>query len=114
MARFYANENFPLPVVQELRLFGHDVLTSADSGKTGQSIPDEDVLSFATTQGRAVLTLNRKHFVRMHRLKSEHSGIVVCTVDLDFVGQARRIDEGVKALKSLAGELVRINRPTGT
>jgi len=27
MARLYANENFPLPVVMELRRVGHDVLT---------------------------------------------------------------------------------------
>ncbi|MCL4832054.1 MAG: hypothetical protein KJZ86_06420 [Caldilineaceae bacterium] len=27
MARFYANENFPFPVVEELRRLGHDVLT---------------------------------------------------------------------------------------
>ena len=27
MARLYANENFPLPVVGELRRLGHDVLT---------------------------------------------------------------------------------------
>ncbi len=29
MARLYANENFPLLVVEELRRFGHEVLTSA-------------------------------------------------------------------------------------
>jgi len=28
MAKFYANENFPLPVVEELRRLGHDVLTT--------------------------------------------------------------------------------------
>lgn len=27
MARLYANENFPLPVVEALRRLGHDVLT---------------------------------------------------------------------------------------
>jgi len=27
MARLYADENFPLPVVEELRQLGHDVLT---------------------------------------------------------------------------------------
>ena len=27
MARLYANGNFPLPVVEELRRVGHDVLT---------------------------------------------------------------------------------------
>ncbi|HEY4759482.1 MAG TPA: DUF5615 family PIN-like protein [Thermoguttaceae bacterium] len=32
MARFYANENFPLPVVEELRRLEHDVLTTQESG----------------------------------------------------------------------------------
>ena len=31
MARLYANENFPLPVVNELRRLGHDVLTTQDT-----------------------------------------------------------------------------------
>ncbi len=29
MARLYANENFPLPVVEELRRLGHDAVTVA-------------------------------------------------------------------------------------
>jgi len=47
MARLYANENFPLPAVEELRRLGHDVLTSYESGRAGQAVPDEDVLAFA-------------------------------------------------------------------
>ena len=38
MAQLYANENFPLPVVEGLRRLGHDVLTSLEAGKAGQSI----------------------------------------------------------------------------
>jgi Domain of unknown function (DUF5615) len=26
--KFYANENFPMPVVERLRVLGHDVLTA--------------------------------------------------------------------------------------
>ena len=33
MARFYANENLPEPVVFELRRLGHDVLTMRESGQ---------------------------------------------------------------------------------
>lgn len=32
MARFYSNENFPLPVVERLRALGHDVLTTYEAG----------------------------------------------------------------------------------
>jgi hypothetical protein len=67
MARLYANENFPLPAVEELRQLGHDVLTTYESGQAGQATPDEDVLAFAVAEGRVLVTLNRKHFVRLHR-----------------------------------------------
>jgi len=39
MARLYANENFPLPVVEALRRLGHDVLTIQHKGDlSGQLI----------------------------------------------------------------------------
>ena len=50
MARFYVNENFPMPVVEELRRLGHDALTSRESGRSNQSIPDEEVLGFALNE----------------------------------------------------------------
>lgn len=111
MARFYANENFPLPVVEEPRKQGYDILTTLDAGRAGQGIPDEDVLSFAQAEGRAVLTLNRKHFVRLHGLAPEHPGIVVCAFDPDFVRQAARIHAAVSGARSLSGQLIRVNRP---
>jgi hypothetical protein len=43
VARIYANENFPLPVVEELRRLGHDVLTTSEAGNSGRAIPDEAV-----------------------------------------------------------------------
>ena len=66
MTRLYADENFPLPVVIELRRLGHDVLTMPEAGQAGKAVSDEGVLAFARTEGRAVLTLNRKHFIRLH------------------------------------------------
>ena len=41
MARFYTNENIPLPVVVELRRLGHDVVTSLDAGNANSAVPDE-------------------------------------------------------------------------
>src|SRR5437588_12771143 len=102
MARFYANENFPLPVVEALRDAGHDVLTVAETGKAEQAWPDEDVLEFATHDDRALLTLNRKHFIRLHNQQAQHSGILVCTFDSDFLSQAQRIDEAIRLSKGLA------------
>ena len=38
MARLYADENFPLQVVERLRWHGHEVLTVQDDGCAGQAI----------------------------------------------------------------------------
>jgi Domain of unknown function (DUF5615) len=113
MARLYTNENFPRPAAEELRGLGHDVLTSQEAANAGQAIPDEQVLSFATDQQRAVITLNRKHFLRLHQERPDHAGIVVCTFDPDFSGLAGRIHEALKGLGPLAGTLIRVNRPVG-
>ena len=111
MARLYADENFPLPVVEELRRLGHDVVTMQDSGEAGQSMPDDAVLRTASSDQRAVLTLNRKHFIRLHIANPSHAGIIACTFDLDFVRQAGRIHAAAEAHGALAGTLLRINRP---
>jgi len=111
MARFYANENFPLPVVEQLRRLGHDVTTVQETGRGSQQTPDDVVLQVATADRRAVLTLNRKHFIRLHHANSHHAGIVTCTVDADFEGQALRIHDAVAGVEVLAGRLVRVNRP---
>ncbi|HUG92333.1 MAG TPA: DUF5615 family PIN-like protein [Planctomycetaceae bacterium] len=111
MARLYANENFPFPVVEELRRLGHDVLTIQNTGKSGQGIPDQDVLEFATTDDRAVLTINRRHFIALHSRDSSHSGIIACTLDSDFLGQAARIDTTIAGSGDIRGKLLRVNRP---
>lgn len=67
MARLYSNENFPLQVVEALRQLGREVLTIQETGRANQSLSDEQVLQFATGEGRAVLTLNRRHFIRFTR-----------------------------------------------
>jgi hypothetical protein len=111
MARFYANENFPFPAVLALRRLGHDVTTTAESGRSGQRIPDEEVLQFASSQGFAVLTMNRRHFVRLHQMVGDHAGIVVCSSDADFEKLAQRIHEAILPHPSLRRLLLRVNRP---
>jgi len=111
MARLYADEGFPKPVVEELRRLGHDVVTAQEAGKASQKIPDADVLAFAISQNRAVLTRNRRHFIRLHSQTRSHSGIIVCTEDEDFLGQASRIDQAIAGLANLDNQLVRVYRP---
>ncbi len=111
MHRLYSDENFPLPVVEELRRLGFDVLTMYEDGSANQSLSDTDVLAAAIAQQRAVVTTNRKHFIRLYRQRPAHNGIVVCTFDPDFMGQARRLAEAIESLSDLKGQLVRIYRP---
>jgi len=112
MARLYADENFPLPVVEALRALGHDVLTIYEDGKGNQGYPDELVLHDATRDQRAVLTVNRKHFRRLHLHFPEHTGIISCTYNPDFAGQARQIDEVLSAYTGVKGQLILIYRPS--
>ncbi len=112
MARLYSNENFPLPVVNELRRLGHDVLTIQETGQGNQCLSDEAVLIFALAEKRMVLTLNRKHFIRLHHEGKDHCGIVVCTLDIDFVGLAQRIHEEINANSENLRPLIRVNRPS--
>ena len=113
MARFYSNENIPLQVVRALRASGHDVLTSLEAGNANASIPDHEVLAFATSQRRILLSHNRRHFVRLHELVSgDHCGMVVCTFDPDAVGLAQRIHDALPDNGEIVGRLLRVNRPS--
>jgi hypothetical protein len=42
MARLYADEDFPFPVVERLRQLGHDVLTAFEAGQANQGIGDAE------------------------------------------------------------------------
>ena len=173
MARLYADENLALPVVEELKRKGHDVLTTYEAGNAGLSMPDEAVPAFAFSRNRAALTLracpqinplrshpafgllwpllnrkilnvaqlrlrfcsilatksisnpgaipkrliygqalNHKHFIHLHKEQSQHAGIIVCTFDPDFMGQAQRIHIAIESEGHLSRKLIRVNLPT--
>ncbi|MFN4254308.1 MAG: DUF5615 family PIN-like protein [Saprospiraceae bacterium] len=112
MARLYANENFYRQVVVRLRELGHDVLTSLEAGRANQKIPDEAVLEFAIAEKRCVLTLNRRHFGRLHLLNPVHCGIILCTEDSDFEGLAQRVHASIESMAgNLDNQLLKIYRP---
>ncbi|MBC8070072.1 MAG: DUF5615 family PIN-like protein [Deltaproteobacteria bacterium] len=108
--RLYADENFPRASVEALRGLGHDVLTAAEAGHANIATPDEDVLSYAAAEERAVVTLNRRDFIRLART-IEHHGVIVCTANPDHVDLAQRIHAELADRSTLRGELMRINRP---
>ncbi len=107
----YADENFPLRVVEELRRMGQDVLTAFEDGKANQSITDRDLLVRATEVGRALLTLNRLDFKRLHKEMPNHAGIIICTEDPDRLGQAQRVANSIAKAGELRGLLIRVYRP---
>ena len=111
MARLYADENFPHLAVEALRRLGHDVLTASEAGRAGLGLSDEDVLAFAHSAGRAVLTHNRKHFRNLHTAGHPHSGLVLATEDTDFDALAARIDLALSRTSDLAGLMIRVTRP---
>jgi hypothetical protein len=55
--------------------------------------------------------MDRRDFLRLHRAAPTHAGIVVCTFDPDFEGQARRIHSAIEAIEDLHGRVIRIYRP---
>ena len=111
MARLYADENFRKPVVEALRLLGHDVLTAQEAGRAGLGIDDDTVLADAMSAGRSLLTQNRRDFVRRHHAGLPHQGIIVCTYDPDTEALAHRINEAIAAVDGPGRWLLRVNRP---
>lgn len=108
MAKFYSNENFPIPAVVALRALGYDVVTIQERGRASESAPDPEVLTLATSEGRAVLTLNRKDFYRLHAQNQSHAGIVVCVADNDFARLAQLIHDRIEAEGDITGRIIRV------
>ncbi len=109
MPTFYADEDFPGPVVRALRALGYDVLTVPQDGRSG--VDDATVLARAVELGRAVLTKNRGDFHKLHATAPNHCGIVTITDDPDRAALADRIHAAVSAHADLAGQLVRVVKP---
>jgi hypothetical protein len=99
-------------VVDALRRLGHDVLTAQQAGQAQKQIPDPDVLAYAVSLGRAVLTINRWDFIEMHKRTARHAGIVVCTDDVDVAALTQRIHQALLAEPTLDTKLIRVNKPS--
>lgn len=112
MLKLYADEQFPRPAVHRLIAKGFDVLTVQDANKDNQKISDPEVLAFAISQERAVITQNRRDFIALHNQSKTHAGIIVCTKNLDWDSFAEEIERVLTGRTSIAGELIRVNRPS--
>ncbi len=75
-------------------------------------MPDHEVLAFAAAESRVLLSQNRRHFLRLHRHRTEdHAGMVLCTFDPDFNRQAQRIQEMITNQSEIVNQLIRGDRP---
>ena len=112
MVMLLANENFPAPAVVRLRQLGHDVLTLLQTDMAGLAIPDDEVLRFAATQNRCLLTLNRKDFIKLHTQSNRHAGLLICTFDTDFTALTERMHQCLSDVDDVtATQLLRVQRP---
>ena len=110
MAKLHGDEDFSHRVVEELRYRGNEVTTAQDAGMAHQCLDDAKVLAFATQEGRALLTFNRRHFIRLHRATPSHAGIIACTRDDNVVALAKRIHDAIETTPNLRDVLIRVNR----
>jgi hypothetical protein len=115
LARLYADEDFPIPVVHALRRLGHEVHTALEEGQAGRAIPDDAVLSHAVARRWAVMTRNHRHFQKLHGATPNHCGIITITRDSDVEALAARIDHRIRATMAadgtLDGRFLRVTRP---
>jgi predicted nuclease of predicted toxin-antitoxin system len=111
MASLYSNENLSIDLVERIREFGYDVLTSYQAGQANQAIPDDEVLAYATANQCSVITFNRDDFVALHRSGIDHAGIIVCKDDRDYLQQAQALHAFLATqTNSLQNRLVRVLR----
>ena len=74
------DEMFSDDIAQQLRAKGYDV-TSVVADPALVGLPDEQVLAYATTEGRALVTANIKDFVpldgRYRAASQSHAGLIL-------------------------------------
>ena len=68
-------------LVAQLRAAGHDVLTAGEAGLEAKT--DADVLAYARTEQRLLLTRNGADFQALHEDDPVHPGILVIYQDHD-------------------------------
>jgi hypothetical protein len=96
---YFDEDASQVAIVTALRRRGIDVLTANEAGREGRT--DDDNLQFATSQGRAVYSLNANDFTRLHgeflARGDHHAGIIIIPRQRYSIGEkVRRILELVE------------------
>jgi predicted nuclease of predicted toxin-antitoxin system len=95
-----------------LRALEYDILTVQDAGKAEQKIPDPEVLQYAISLNRAVITMNRRDFIRLHAQIPQHKGIVICKSSTNWEKIAQAIHKHLIQSDSIEGQPIGIKLPS--
>jgi hypothetical protein len=104
------DEMFSEDIAQQLRAQGHDVISIvADAALIG--LPDDQVLAYATSEGRALVTANIKDFVpldgRYRAAGQSHPGLIL--VSTKTFPQSRAFPSAITAsLATLLSDTAKI------
>ena len=104
------DEMFSEDIAQQLRAQGHDVISIvADAALIG--LPDDHVLAYATSEGRALVTANIKDFVpldgRYRAAGQSHPGLIL--VSTKTFPQSRAFPSAITAsLATLLSDTAKI------
>jgi predicted nuclease of predicted toxin-antitoxin system len=92
------DEMFSDTIAQQLRAKGHDVI-SVVAHSTLVALPDDQILAYATNEGRALVTANIKDFIpldgRYRAAGQAHPGLIL--VSTKTFPQSRSFTAGVTA-----------------
>jgi hypothetical protein len=108
--RLLLDEMFSDDIAEQLRAMGHDVISIvADPALVG--LPDEQVLAYAATAGRALVTANIKDFLpldgRYRAAGQPHAGLIL--VSTKAFPQSRRFPSAITAsLATLLSDTAKI------
>jgi hypothetical protein len=107
----FADEQYPIQIVNALRALGYDVETVQQhqgTSRPASGLSDDQVLAIAVQKRRAVLTLNIKHIRALHSQRPNHRGIIACKDTRDYDKRAKEIDAMIKANVPLHGKLIHV------
>jgi len=80
--RLLLDEDVHPQAAPALRRRGFDVVSVHEIGRAGRRISDDDQLTFAVEQDRAIFSFNEEDFVKLYlawlSAQKRHCGIIVC------------------------------------
>ena len=77
MLRYYFDEHVDPDIATALRLRSIDALTALEAGLALKRIPDAEQLAFATSQGRVLVTKEKREFPDLAGKQLPHAGIII-------------------------------------